>query len=115
MKAHYIDRYGKGLPLRNGDRPEPELHDNDLLVENHAASVNHLDVKIKSGEFKMIIPHKMPLILGHDLAGIVVKTGPKVTSFKPGDEVYGCLPINRIGAFAQRVAVDASYFAPKPT
>lgn len=114
MKAYFIERYGKGTPLIHGDQPEPELRDNDLLVEIRAASVNQLDAKIRTGEFRMVIPHKMPLILGHDLAGVVLKTGPRVTGFKPGDEVYGCLPVNRIGGFAERVAVDASYFARKP-
>ncbi len=114
MKAYFIERYGKGTPLIHGDQPEPELRDNDLLVEIRAASVNQLDAKIRTGEFRMVIPHKMPLILGHDLAGVVLKTGPRVTGFKPGDEVYGCLPVNRIGGFAERVAVDASFFARKP-
>lgn len=114
MKAFFIDSYGKDSPLRFGDRPEPEMRDNDLLVEIRAASINQLDAKIRTGEFKLVIPHTMPLILGHDLAGVVLKTGPRVTRFKPGDEVYGCLPVSRIGAFAERVAVDESYFAPKP-
>lgn len=114
MKAFFIERYSKDAPVLQGDQPEPELRENDLLVEIRAASVNQLDVKIKSGEFRMVIPHRMPLILGHDLAGVVVKTGTRVTGFEPGDEVYGCLPVNRIGAFAQRVTVDASYFALKP-
>lgn len=114
MKAYFIERYGKGSPLIPGNQPEPELRDNDLQVEIRAASVNQLDAKIRTGEFRMVIPHTMPLILGHDLAGVVIRTGPRVTGFKPGDEVYGCLPVNRIGGFAERVAVDASYFAPKP-
>lgn len=114
MKAYYIENYGKKVPLLSGDRPEPELRDNDLLLEIRAASVNQLDHKITTGEVKQAIPHTMPLILGHDLAGVVIKTGPRVTRFKVGDEVYGCLPVERIGGFAERVAVDESYMAPKP-
>lgn len=114
MKAFFVEHYGKDTLLALGDRPEPDMRDNEVLVEIRAASVNQLDAKIMSGAFKQIIPHKMPLTLGHDLAGVVLGTGPRVTAFKTGDEVYGCLPVNRIGAFAERVTVDESYLAPKP-
>ena len=55
MKAFFIERYSKDAPVLQGDQPEPELRENDLLVEIRAASVNQLDVKIKSGEFRMVI------------------------------------------------------------
>lgn len=114
MKAFFIEKYGKQASLKFGDRPEPEIRDDDLLVEIRAASLNQLDSKLKSGEFKLILPHTLPLILGHDIAGVVLKTGPNVTRFKAGDEVYGCLPVDRIGGFAERVAVNEAYMAPKP-
>lgn len=114
MEAFFIEKYAKQAILRLGDRPEPKMGDNDLLIEIRAASINQLDSKLKTGEFKLIIPHAMPLILGHDLSGVVLKTGSRVTRFKAGDEVYGCLPVNRIGAYAERVAVEETYFARKP-
>ena len=64
MKAFIVDRYKKKHPLRLGDMPEPELRDDDVLVQIHAASVNPLDSKIRDGEFKLILPYRLPLILG---------------------------------------------------
>ena len=71
MKAFLIDRYGKKDPMRLGDMPEPRLRDDDVFIEVHAAALNVLDSKIKSGEFKLILPYRMPLVLGHDVAGVV--------------------------------------------
>ena len=70
MKAFYIDRYSKKSSLQSGEMPEPELRDHDVLVEIHATSVNPLDPKIRDGEFKLILPFKLPLILGNDLSDI---------------------------------------------
>jgi NADPH:quinone reductase-like Zn-dependent oxidoreductase len=88
MKAFILDRYEKKGSLRLGEMPEPELRDNDVLVEVHAAGVNVLDSKIRNGEFKLILPYRLPLILGNDVAGVVVRVGRKVRRFEPGDEVY---------------------------
>ena len=68
--------------------PEPEVRDDDVLVQVHAASLNQLDSKIRDGEFKLILPYRLPLISGNDVAGVVVRVGSKVRRFKPGDEVY---------------------------
>jgi NADPH:quinone reductase-like Zn-dependent oxidoreductase len=58
------------------------------LLEIHAAGLNLLDAKIKSGEFKLILPYKLPLVLGHDVAGVVARVGKNVKNLKVGDEVY---------------------------
>lgn len=99
MKAFVLDRYGKKRSLRSADMPSPELRDDDVLVQVHAAGVNQLDSKIRDGEFKLILPYRLPLILGHDVAGVVVKVGPRVRQFKPGDEVYARPDDFRIGTF----------------
>ena len=75
MKAFIIDRYGKKDGVRIGEMPDPELREDDVLVQIHAASVNPLDSKIRDGEFKLILPYRLPLILGNDLAGVVVRVG----------------------------------------
>jgi alcohol dehydrogenase-like protein len=51
--------------------PEPEVRDDDVLVQVQAASLNQLDSKIRNGEFKLILPYRLPLILGNDVAGVV--------------------------------------------
>ncbi len=114
MKAFIIDRYSKKDPMRLGDMPEPELRDDDVLIEVHAAGLNLLDSKIKSGEFKLILPYGMPLVLGHDVAGVVTRVGSRMRQFKVGDEVYSRVPDRRIGTFAQCIAVNEDHVAPKP-
>jgi len=114
MKAFIVDRYGKKDPLRLGDMPEPTLRDDDVLIEIHAAGLNLLDSKIKNGEFKLILPYRMPLVLGHDVAGVVARVGSRVRQFKVGDEVYSRPPDHRIGTFAQFIAVNEKYVASKP-
>lgn len=114
MKAFVVDRYQKQAALRLADMPTPELREDEVLVEVHAASVNLLDAKIRSGEFKLILPYRLPLILGHDVAGVVAKVGPRVRQFKPGDEVYARVDDFRIGTFAEFVPVKETSLAVKP-
>jgi NADPH:quinone reductase-like Zn-dependent oxidoreductase len=114
MKAFITDRYGKKEPMRLGDMPEPELRDDDVMIEVHAAGLNVLDAKIKSGEFKLILPYRMPLVLGHDVAGVVTRVGSRVRQFKVGDDVYARAPDHRIGTLAQFIAVNENDVAPKP-
>lgn len=114
MKAFVLARYGKKRPLQSADVPIPELRDDEVLVEVHAAGVNLLDAKVRNGEFKLILPYRMPLVLGHDVAGVVAKIGPRVRQFKPGDEVYARPDDFRIGTFAEFVPVKEASLALKP-
>lgn len=114
MKAFVLDRYGKTLGLRMGEMPEPDVQADDVLVKVHAAGVNVLDSKIRNGEFKLLLPYRLPLILGNDVAGVVIRVGPNVRRFKPGDEVYARPPAQRIGAFAEMIAMDEKAVAHKP-
>ena len=85
------------------------------MVKVHAAGVNLLDAKIKNGEFKLILPYHLPLVLGHDVAGVIVKVGAKVSQFKQGDEVYARPDDFRIGAFAEFIAIKEDSISLKPT
>ena len=114
MKAFYIDRYGSKGSLLVGEMPDPQLRDDEVLIKVHAAGVNLLDTKIKHGEFKSFLPYRFPLILGHDVAGVVVSVGPRVQHFKPGDEVYSRPDDFRIGAFAELIAIKEASLALKP-
>ncbi|KQU66015.1 MULTISPECIES: NADP-dependent oxidoreductase [unclassified Rhizobacter] len=114
MKAFILERYGKQRALKLAELPTPALRDDEVLVEVHAAGVNLLDAKIRDGEFKLILPYRMPLVLGHDVAGVVVKVGPRVRQFKPGDEVYARTDDFRIGTFAEFVPVKEASLALKP-
>ncbi len=114
MRAFILDGYGSADHVRFGEIPDPELREDDVLVQVHAAGVNQLDSKIRNGEFKRILPYRFPLILGHDVAGIVARVGSRVRRFKPGDEVYARPADGRIGAFAELIAIKDDDVAIKP-
>lgn len=112
MRAFVIKEY-KG-PLEESEVPEPTVGERDVLVRVEAAGLNVLDEKIRAGEFKQILPYNLPLIPGNDVAGTVIRVGSKVRAFKPGDEVYARPDQDRIGTFAERIAVDEADLALKP-
>ena len=114
MKAFTINRYSKEGILQLVDLPQPRMKENEVLVEIHAASVNQLDVKISTGEFKLLLPYKFPLILGHDVAGIITKVGSKISRFKVGDEIFARPADFKIGTFAEYIAVNENDVALKP-
>src|SRR5713226_1268339 len=103
MKAFILDRYGSADGVRAGDMPDPELLEDDVLVEIHAAGVNLLDSKIRNGEFKRCMPYRPPIIPGHDVAGVGVRGGARVRRFKPGQEVSARPAEGRLGAFAESI------------
>ncbi|WP_107765192.1 NADP-dependent oxidoreductase [Nocardioides terrigena] len=113
MKAFVVTTYGPD-GLREADVARPTLGPGDVRVEVRAASINPLDKMVRNGEFKQLIGHRLPLVLGHDLAGVVSEVGTGVTEFAVGDEVYARPRDLRIGAFAEEIAVDAADVALKP-
>ncbi|MEE4694862.1 NADP-dependent oxidoreductase [Pseudomonas alliivorans] len=114
MKAFIIDRYGKKAVGRIGERPDLGIGQTDVLIQIHAAGVNMLDVKIRNGEFKPILPYTLPLVLGNDVAGVVVAVGSDVKGFKPGDEVYARPEQERMGSFAELICLHEESVALKP-
>jgi alcohol dehydrogenase len=114
MKAYIVDSYKSKTGMRLGEVPMPQLGEDEVLVEVHATAVNLLDAKILKGEFKLILPYRTPFVLGHDVAGVVVRVGSSVRQFKPGDEVYARPHNFGTGTFAEFVAVKESALAPKP-
>lgn len=113
MKAFLINNYTKdGLQL--ADVPAPKVGDNDVLVEVHSASINLLDSKIKKGEFKLFLTYQFPLILGHDVAGIITEVGKNVKKFKVGDEIYSRVSDFHIGTFAEFISINEKDVAIKP-
>lgn len=103
MKAFAIDGYKADLTLR--EMPDPVAGPGEVVVAIGAASVNPLDVKLQEGAFKAVLPYRFPLILGHDFAGTVIALGNGANRFKIGDKVFGRPAADRIGTFAERIAV----------
>ncbi len=114
MRAARIHRYGPPDVLQVDDVPAPRPGPHDLLVEVHAASVNPVDWKIRSGGQRALIHYRLPWTLGLDFSGRVVEVGSKVTRFRVGDEVYGSPTHRRPGTYAELLAVDERVAARKP-
>ena len=115
MKAAILTHYDKkGTDLEIQDIPVPVPEDDEILVRIMAAAVNPLDNMIIHGEVKLIVPYKVPLIMGNEFSGIVEKAGKKATRIKVGDRVYGRMPLKKIGAFAEYAAVKESALAHIP-
>jgi len=112
MRAFVLSKYDTAMHA--ADVPEPSVGEHDVLVRVQAAGVNQLDEKIRAGEFRAILPYRLPIVLGHDVAGTVIRVGAGVSRFAIGDEVYARPRDRRIGTFAERIAIDESDVALKP-
>ena len=114
MNAIRIHNYGGPEVLQFEDAPRPQLGKGEVLVRVHAAGVNPLDWKVRSGSLNGLIQHKLPMIPGWDVSGVVEKVGPGVSQFKKGDEVFAMADPTRDGAYADYVAVRGTALAIKP-
>ncbi|CAH0150042.1 Narbonolide/10-deoxymethynolide synthase PikA2, modules 3 and 4 [Microbacterium oxydans] len=112
MRAFVVEKYAQ--PLVQQEVPEPEVGEGDVLVRVEAAGLNQLDEKIRLGEFAQILPYRLPLVLGNDVAGTVIRVGRLVQRFRPGDRVFARPDAARIGTFAERIAVAESDLAIVP-
>lgn len=113
MKAFTVTHYGPD-GLQAADVPTPVVGPRDVLVDVRAASINPLDTMVRNGEFKQLLTYKRPFVLGHDLAGVITEVGAEVRGFTVGDEIYARPRDLRIGAFAERIAIDEADVALKP-
>jgi NADPH:quinone reductase-like Zn-dependent oxidoreductase len=115
MKAVQIHSYGdpEVLTYENALRTEPG--EGEVLIRVQAAGVNPIDWKIRSGQMKEVMPYKLPLILGWDIAGMVEAVGSGVNSLKVGSPVYGSLNMNGNGAYAEYAVAGVSDIALQPT
>ena len=112
MKAAQHTIYNKeNIILNITDIEKPTISKNQVLVKVKTAGVNPLDNMISRGEVKLIVPYSLPQTAGNEVVGIVEEVGSEVTAFKNGDRVFGRLPLDAIGAFAEYVAVDSDALA----
>lgn len=101
MKAAVIYEYGGPEVFRYEEIPQPQIKDDEVLVEVHAASVNPVDWKQRKGSHKLFLKARFPIVLGYDISGRIVNCGSNITKFKHGDQVF-CRLTNRFGgAFAE--------------
>src|ERR1700722_5130770 len=88
MKAIVVHQYGGPEVLKFEEYPDPVAGAGEVLVRVAAASVNPIDCKRRAGLTKDFYPMTFPGLIGIDLAGTVVKTGPGVEGFSVGDRVF---------------------------
>jgi NADPH:quinone reductase-like Zn-dependent oxidoreductase len=114
MKAIIYRRYGSPEVLEVADLPDPKPTGRKLLIKVHAAGINPVDCKMRSG--KPRIPGlRFPRVPGSDVAGEVVQVSGGVTRFRPGDAVYAMLSPFSGGACAEYALVPERQAAKKPT
>ncbi|CAF3844341.1 unnamed protein product, partial [Rotaria sordida] len=100
------------LQLKSDVTVPKELKASQVLVRNHAVSINAIDWKLLNGNMSIIKTYAFPHIPGMDCSGIVVNVGSSVGRLKVGDAVYGNMGYGN--AFAEYVRADESLFALKP-
>lgn len=115
MRAAQVEQYNKNnISVKMVSLDIPVIGERDVLVRVSAAGVNPLDNMISRGEVKMIVPYKLPTVAGNEFVGVVEKVGAKVYKFKVNDRVFARLPLDKIGAFAEYVAVNENAIAKVP-
>ena len=114
MNAIRMHSYGGPEVLQYEDAPRPQIRKGEVLVRVHAAGVNPLDWKVRSGSLNGSIQHKLPLIPGWDVSGVVEEVGPGVSQFMKGDEVIAMANPTRDGAYGDYIAVCEAALAAKP-
>jgi NADPH2:quinone reductase len=114
MKAAYINKTGPPENIIYGELPAPEAAGSQCLIRVSAVAVNPIDTYVRGG----MVPMKLafPFVIGCDLAGSVVATGPEAKRFKPGDRVWGSNQglLGRPGTFSEFAAVDEAWLYPTP-
>ena len=116
MKAAILDKYDKNgttLAVRDVPTPKPAAH--EVLVRIHTSAVNPLDNMIIRWDVRLIVPYRTPLVMGNEFSGTVAQVGTAAVKFKPGDRVYGRMPLAKIGAFAEYAAIDEGALALVPS
>ncbi|MEU4385774.1 NADP-dependent oxidoreductase [Promicromonospora sp. NPDC023805] len=112
MRAFVMTKYQE--PLQEAEVPEPVVGEHDVLVQVQAAGLNVVDEKIRSGAFKSFLPFELPQVMGSDVAGTVIGVGAKVRELALGDQVHAHPRMDRMGTFAERIAVHEADVALKP-
>jgi NADPH:quinone reductase-like Zn-dependent oxidoreductase len=109
-----IHRFGGKEVLQVDDIEQSQPDAGQVLVTVHAASVNPVDYKIRSGKYPAVKDDRLPYSLGRDFSGLVEKCGAQASKFKPGDEVFGMVNIYG-GGYAEKAVVDERAIASKPS
>jgi NADPH:quinone reductase-like Zn-dependent oxidoreductase len=114
MKAIVLHEYGGPEVLRYEEAPRPEPNEDEVLIRIMAASVNPVDVAIRSGKYAKYFHTTLPLVPGMDAAGRVEQVGSKMSKLKAGDPVYAFFTLQREGGYAEFAVAKENEVARKP-
>ncbi|XP_068933220.1 reticulon-4-interacting protein 1, mitochondrial isoform X1 [Petaurus breviceps papuanus] len=128
MPAWVIDKYGANEVLRfTTNMMFPVIYyPNEVIIKVHAASINPIDVNMRSGYgaralnmrrdplIMKDLGQEFPLTLGRDVSGVVMECGLSVTYFKPGDQVWAAVPPWKQGTLSEFVVASANEVSHKP-
>lgn len=115
MKAFILERYGDASGTRLAevrDPPAPGPH--EVQVRTVATGLNPVDFKIRKGKLRMVVPLKLPSILGSEVAGVVAATGPGESRFQVGDHIYARVAKDGGGGLAERINLPDRIVARAP-
>lgn len=110
IHAIQVHQYGHSDQLKFEQIPQLEPKEDEVLIRVHAAGVNPMDWKIRSGVSQNFGAQSFPYILGVDFAGVIESIGADVTTFHIGQEVLG----STWGTYAQYALAPVNYVALKP-
>ncbi len=116
MQAMILNEYGDNAEFQSTELSQPSVKTGHVLVRVAATSVNTVDTMIRQLGQNLPLSPALPAVLGMDFAGTVDAVGEGVTTFAPGDEVYGCAGglADLQGALAESMLADAKLIAHKP-
>lgn len=109
VKAWALTKYKHDLQLI--EVAEPVVGPHDVLIATKAVGLNHVDDKVRLGDFKALMKLKLPFVLGHELAGEVLAVGHEVTKFEPGQRVYARPSTFLTGTLAPRASINEAEIA----
>src|SRR3954467_8420225 len=113
MLAWRVHEFGPPNVMKFERVPRPKPGPGEILVKVEGAGVGPWDGWIRAG--KSALPQPLPLILGSDLSGEIVATGPGVSELHLGEQVYGVTNPQFIGAYAEYALASAAMVSSKPT
>lgn len=114
MKTIITEAYGGLEEFKMAELEKPEVAGNEVLVEVHAVAVNRMDVKVRAGDFKKVIPLSFPIVFGWDISGAVTDVGELVEDFEAGDEVVGKAELKKRGGFSEYIVMEDKLLVNKP-
>ncbi|MFG2323500.1 zinc-binding dehydrogenase [Streptomyces sp. NPDC048568] len=114
MRVMELVRFGNAdTAFAARELPRPTPGPGQVLVRVLATSVNPLDLQTRRGDYRDQVA--LPTVIGNDVSGVVVETGPGADEFQPGDEVWYLAPVFAgQGTYAEFHVVDQALVSPKP-